>query len=125
MAYEIRWEKSCAHIIYSKTVSMDTIIKCEQEMFTNPKFNFLEYIIADFSNVEVFDTPENSIKQSAHHTYSTSYWNKKVNLSIIISPENQYLADLYVEQLNRIGFNWPIKIFNNISDARKWIESNK
>jgi len=91
---------------------------------SNPNFESLKYILVDFSGVvssDIHQDDDDMGMLAAQSTSASLYNATYVVLVVATSPEIIEMNNRYLELVKP---TIPVVIFDNIVDARKWIQEN-
>lgn len=120
MSYEITWEARGVYWKYFGNVSSVEVLKSNEDIYGDERFDTLRYQIADFSNVEAFDADERAIRKVAAMDRIAARSNSQILVALVTDTEHvvQVLKLYEVETANS---PWSVGIFRSLEDARRWI----
>lgn len=123
MAYEYTWEPEGLYRKFFGDVSGEDILKSNFELHEDPKFEKIQYIINDFTemvshSIEIVHT---KVYATVDDVISNSKGRLKIAL-VAIQADHVELAKSYSDQMEDKLFE--CKIFDTVEDARKWIGNN-
>lgn len=124
MAYEQIIEPNGIYTLYTGTVTAEEIIEADNKYMANQKFKNDKYLIADFTNADVIDITNATVSKVGYNSKIFSLWNTKLIAAIVVRKEHEQLAEKWENIVKNIGITWQIKIFNNVEEAREWIDSS-
>lgn len=113
------WKENNILIEIQGTLNLEILLKANAIMFSNPKFDYMNYQIIDLTKVENADITLREIKAFSLLHKSAVRWNNEVHVAIAIS--NLQLKkdfDVYINEMK--WTNWKCKLFDNMDDARQW-----
>lgn len=121
MPYSVEWEENGIHIVYSGSITAPEIR--ESQYWTgDERFDNLEYLWADFSQVESFDLTPQEVKEFAYTDMASARSNPDIRFAITAS--NKFIkemANLYSKYAE--SSPWQIGIFESIEDTKKWLNT--
>jgi len=124
MSYTNTWETDGLYRNFTGTIAGDEILKANFELHEDPGFQYIKYIINDFT--EVKDHAIEAFHTKAYALTDEIISNTKGNLKIaLVVTQEPYiaLANSYREQM--IGNRFECEIFRSVKDARIWVSDAK
>lgn len=122
MPYNISWEEKGMYIKIWDEFSAEENLQLNGEIYGNKNFDAIKYQIADFLEADTSMFTTNDIKVISRLEFHASVWNKSLKVAHITRDANfiKYVK-LYESQME--GSGWEFAIFDNLEDARKWVEA--
>ena len=124
MPSNIIWESKGVLIEFSGALYTSDMHENSIWVSSNPNFESLKYILVDFSGVvssDIHDDDDDMGMLAAQSTFASLYNATYVVLVVATSPEIIEMNNRYLELVKPTV---PVLIFDNIVDARKWIQEN-
>ena len=119
MNLNYNWVENNIFIQIQGTLNLEILLETNAIVFSNPKFDYMNYQIIDLTKVEDTDITPREIKAFSLLHKSAVRWNSSVHVAIVIS--NLQLKkdfEIYIQEMK--WTNWKCKLFENINDANHW-----
>lgn len=124
MPYEITWEAKGVYIKFRGIVSSYEDDEANNQLYRDPRFEDSDYFIWDMTDVIRFEMADDEIDFPAiTDKVATSYKPKLKGALIATDKAVQRIIELYIYKSVEMESSWELKLFNHISDARRWILS--
>jgi hypothetical protein len=95
------------------------MVQMQQEVHCHHNFDAVYYSIHDFSKCESFEPKDADVEFSAAIDGAASMTGKLLKIAIVAA--NAGVSDM-VSQYMDIGLSpYPVKLFDSLQDARKWV----
>ncbi len=120
MSYKTFWEDNGIRWIFSGQLTVDDLLKCNQDLYKDPRFSDIEYEICDFR--AVIDFPEES--KAVHVIANMDMEQSKRNPNMKVAIIGNRLAIFGLTRMYQIVTGdsvWETHYFENEDDARAWI----
>lgn len=119
MSFTHQWIDNNILIELKGTLSFKVLLEANSLLFSNPKFDHLNYQILSFLMVDkVVLTKQEMLAYSLLHR-GASRWNPCINVAIVATEPMVLKAfEDYLVQMNQSG--WECKFFNSIQKAQDW-----
>ena len=122
MSYQINWIENDVVIIFEEEVTFHEISKVDDIIYGDPRFGKMIYQLWDFTNVHKHNITIVEASVIGELDKSTSVWNDEVKVALVST--NVEFRELIPEYMKIIDdTNWSVKVFSNVSDARKWCKN--
>jgi hypothetical protein len=120
MAYKTFWEEKGIKWVFTGSLTNDDLLKCNKELYENPRFLNVEYELCDFTAVEDFPVESKVIRLIGRMDLEQSKRNPKIKVAII---SNEIVMRGLVSIYEAAAYNspWETQFFENEEDARTWI----
>ena len=105
---------------YSGILSIQDFSSCILAMGDDPNFIHVRYIIIDYSKVTGDNISLGNVEEISAQTIGGSYRNKNFIISIVAPSDRMKELSNYYKELTETVY---ISIFDNIIDARNWIDN--
>lgn len=122
MSHKLTWESEGVYWKYTGIVSGEEIIEATTGIYGDTRFDELRYKLVDFIDIESLDVTEQEVALLAFQHKSAATYKANIKNALVIRPELSELANKFVEFSN--DSSWPIKVFDNMAEANKWLERN-
>lgn len=122
MSFQLDWKGSNVIVTFQGIPDFEEILRANNLIVNDPRFDTMEFQVFDFSSVEKFSITERDAEILAVLDKTSAHWNRKINVALIgniINPEVIRLAEKYMDVMSNSG--WPVKLFANMGEARKWL----
>lgn len=125
MSYRTYWEKDGVHWIYTGSVNLEQIQQADDEVYTNPKFADVSYVIWDASAVTELDLSGFQVDIQVVRDISHTIDNDSILCAFVCHRPNLIgMAHQYIALASKLHSNWQFQVFDNLPQARKWILEN-
>ncbi|MDP6831096.1 MAG: hypothetical protein QF521_10775 [Alphaproteobacteria bacterium] len=122
MAYELVWEPRGKITRYTGIISDDDILRAIQTTTADPRFESLEYQIADFSDADTIVVSSETIRSTASLDREASLRNPKIRVAIVGHEQALLgLANMYRIYFELDGGTWQQEQFKTLEEARAWL----
>ena len=122
MAHEIIWEKEGVLIKLSGTVAYDDIIRINDSLYGDMRFDTLKYQISDYTNVTEILLTTFDATVIGHLDKSSARWNSQM-IDAVVSQDPAFtpIVNAYFKSLS--DTQWKCRLFENLDDCYNWIQS--
>lgn len=121
MHYTITWTETGVTWTYTGLLTGNEILKSNDEIYGDPRFDDLRYQIVDMTDATSFEVSEVEMKQMAHLDKAAARTNPNIRLAVVApSGAAREVADAYANNSN--GAVWESKIFESLDEAKTWLE---
>lgn len=121
MGFTVKWQKRGVIVVFDGILKADDIIKANNNLYGDKRFDTMEYQIFDYRFVDGHDIDESDIGVIGILDKSASKWNRNIKSCNITSDEfGIQMIEKYAEIMNETG--WETRIFTNLEDALEWCE---
>ena len=125
MAYILNWENRGLEIRLSGMVTPAQVRRYEADVYGDPYFDELTYIIWNGAGIDDMMVDEDLMKESAAYSVGSTRTKPVLNLAMVTcraaSPE---LMRTFVEINKALKSTWRISVFEDVADARQWAEQH-
>ncbi len=122
MPYEVTWEDRGVLWRFWDVVTGDELVQANLDIYSDPKFESMEYEIAIFSDSVVFKASTETVRRVAEMDMDASKKNPKVVVLVVASQlVIRGLVNLYRLQHEAMGGSWKIEYFDTEEEARTWL----
>lgn len=122
MAHTIEWTTDGIIRVFTGHLSPDEILKSNLDIFAQPNYANIKYIISDFTGVTSFTVDNEHTKILASTDDIISNTKGKCLIAIVAKQDEHIaLAKNYQKEMKNNLF--VSEIFNTIDDAQKWVAS--
>ena len=120
MAHLNKWEDKGLYRQFTNNVTGREVLNINLTIQGDPRFDDIKYVINDFTQITDFDFSDIDIKRLVvtDNAAAKSNPNLKIALILTLEPLLEW-ANLYCEYMKDSPYI--CEIFDNISDARKWV----
>lgn len=124
MPYVTTWEESGVLWTFRGQVTGDEILRANQEIYRDPRFQRLTYQIVDLTGVERFDVTEDDMAMIAVNDRIAS--RSKPGVRVAIAADDEIIKDLSAfYDAVMVGSPWRQRIFDSMSEAREWLAQSR
>ncbi len=124
MPYVTTWEESGVLWTFRGQVTGDEILRANQEIYRDPRFQRLTYQIDDLTGVERFDVTEDDMAMIAVNDRIAS--RSKPGVRVAIAADDEIIKDLSAfYDAVMVGSPWRQRIFDSMSEAREWLAQSR
>lgn len=121
MSVMVTWEAKGVWWKFFGALQTSEIYENTLKIASSPASDSLRYVLVDYSNVDVLHVDYNDMDMIAAQSIGAAVSNAQyVVIVVTASPELVEMTNYYKELVKPL----PVLIFENISDARKWIGEN-
>lgn len=123
MPYSSNWEHNGVYRRYSGMVSGVELIEASLDMYADSRFDEINYLIADFSQVDGFNISMEEVEKLAHFNTAAAKTNGNIKTALVINDESaKSLVSIYDIVTEANNSPWENKVFSSIDEARHWAE---
>ncbi|MFH1501699.1 MAG: hypothetical protein ABIG03_01500 [Candidatus Eisenbacteria bacterium] len=120
MAYETYWEEEGIRREFSGTVTDDDLLRCNRELYDDPRFVSIRYELVDFLAVDGLAAGADVVRRVARMDKEQSARNPDVRVAIVAkAPLVRGLSQLYA--LSAGETPWVTELFETEEGARAWL----
>ena len=128
MSYSNEWLDRGLYRTYSGTITPEEIREALNDMYSDERFDSLDFIISDYLHIDGVDIDEDTIlrkvTENSYLNYAASKSNADMKLAIVAQDETiRTLANFYDSVSAETQTTWKTKIFHSIEDAEDWASS--
>ena len=124
MPYATTWEESGVLWTFRGQVTGDEILRANQEIYRDPRFQHLTYQIVDLTAVERFDVTEDDMAMIALNDRLAS--RSRPSVRVAVAAADEIIKDLSAfYDAVMVGSPWRQRIFDSISEAREWLTQSR
>ena len=120
MPYRITWEERGIYIKWSGIITAEENIRLNGEIYGNKLFEKIDYQIGDLSEATPSVFSERDIQVITTLEKHASRWNKKLMVAHI-AHDPELINSIKAYELKLIDTGWKFGIFDNLEEARKWV----
>ena len=120
MSYENIWEKNGVYRKYKSGINGKELIQAAEDVLGHELFDSISYVINDLLTVTEHDVKASDIFTLSEMDRAAVQINPNVKIAIVTTTLTvQLLASLYDDLMSHSPY--PIKIFENLHEARSWV----
>jgi hypothetical protein len=121
MPYETHWEPHGIRWVFTGEVSDDDLVRCNRELYEDPRFLTIRYEIVDFQKITGIAARSETVTLVADMDREQSARNPEVKVAILgATPLITGLTRMYA--MSGGDEIWDVRIFETEEEARKWID---
>ena len=122
MSHKNIWEESGVLVELSGILTNQDIFDSNMEIYGNDNFDHCQYQLVDAREIDGVDIDGDSIELlSVMDKTAISY---KQYMRVALVGTNPQFIEFFSEYVNELdGSDWVAKIFDNLAEARAWVES--
>jgi hypothetical protein len=119
MPYTTAWERRGVVWRYWGTVSGEEILRSNQEIYGDARFDEMDYQIVDFTSVERFEVTEEDMVVMAANDRAAALTNPSV--LVAVAARDALIKDLSaLYEAETAESPWQHSVFESVEDARAW-----
>lgn len=123
MPYTLKWIGSNVFVTMLGEITFDEIIKCNELIYGDYRFDSMIYQLVDFTKITDFNMSEkfepSEFQQLIVLEKSATRWNNDVKVAIVST--NDFINSLMEEYANSLkDTGWKCGIFECVQSAKKW-----
>jgi hypothetical protein len=121
MSVELVWEQRSLTIRLTGTVHAADIREYESQIWTDWRFDQLQYAIWDGRGIDEWVVDEDVIENSVAYSRGSSYTNQSIRLAFVV-PNEEVLssAKQYMRESGAVRSPWRICVFEDMDEALAW-----
>jgi len=125
MAYKIIWESpSSIWVRFSGTVTFNETVNATNAVYADFRSDQIKSALWDFSAIDDFSVAEREVEEMAATDHAASLYMKPMRAAFILTdPRLKSLGEQYIAFMLEMGSPWQNRLFENLTDARKWVET--
>ncbi|MEJ2142238.1 MAG: hypothetical protein P8Y24_07760 [Gammaproteobacteria bacterium] len=121
MSYKNIWEQHGIYRLFSGKLAGKELLESIQQVEADARFDSVRYVINNFLDVTEIDISPKDIKIIAAIDIAAALSNPHIYIAqVATDPQIEKLNELYSSVAGKSPY--PTKVFNNLEDARKWLE---
>ena len=122
VAHLNKWEEKGLYREFSEHITGEEVLNLNLAIHGDPRFDNIKYVINDFTKVNDFDFSDMDINIIAVTDNVATKSNPRLKIALIVTLQPlMKWADSYCELMK--GSPYKTKIFDNLSDAKKWVSN--
>ena len=115
MGYELTWEKKGVYKRFTGVVKGRDYLRSQAEVFSDPRFDQLRYVINDLLAVEAFDYSIEDAEYAAAYNRGPSYTRPAVDVAYVTTDTGIVTLIDRVRDLS----SYPLHVFPTLGRARE------
>ncbi len=122
MPYEVIWEDRGVLLRFWDVITDEELVQCNLDVYSDPKFESMDYELVKFSDSVVFKPSGSSIRRVAEMDAEASL--RKPTVVVAIVGSQMVLrgqANQYRIQHEVMGVQWEMSYFKTEEEARQWL----
>lgn len=119
MPYSTTWERHGVIWTYWGVVSGEDILRSNQEIYGDERFDRMTFQIVDLTRVERFDVSHDDMLVMAANDRAAALTNPRVKVAVVTTSEVTRQLSLVYELENRSS-SWEQRTFATVAEARAW-----
>ena len=122
MPFELTWEDRGVLCRFSGIASDDDLRQANFNIYSNPKFEEIDYELIDFTDVTRLDFSSQVVRLTAGEDFRASKRNPSVRAAIVGEEKLLIgLANMYRITMDVQGATWEQGQFATVAEARAWL----
>lgn len=122
MPYKLIWESGNVVFEYSGVVSQDDVIQSNMDFYDDPRSNYINYQLVDFTQAEALDFSELDIRIVSKFDKSAVEWVSLKKVAMLPGANDvRHVADIYARETTDAP--WEFETFHDANAAREWLAS--
>lgn len=123
MPYTINWEKNGVVRTFHGVVDAEEVLEADRLFYSDPRSDEVRYQISDFTQGEPGVIDDKHITTIAAFDIGATYSIPRLKLAFVTQdPYVKALCQQYIEIVKKSNDRWDFMIFEDMKDARKWVE---
>jgi len=119
MSYRREWTGNNVIFSFTGKVNYDDINKADSEIYSDSRFDLMNYCVFDFSLIEGFDLSAVELEVISTLDRSIARWNRRLKLALIGSTKE--VRDMIIRYIHLMDQKvWDIKLFDHMDQALEW-----
>ena len=124
MAYEVTWSDKIFYARFFGNLTAEEITAANNSFFTDERSFRIKAQVFDFSEVENFVRESLDPKNFAAIDIGINTYIQEIKGALVVRDnELEDLCREYIAVSQKLGSSWSFGLFDNLEDAKKWIES--
>lgn len=120
MPYRNNWKNKGLDRVFSESTSGEEILGSNLSIQGDHRFENINYIINDFTNVVSFEISDLDVEILATIDNVSTLSKKRLQIAIVVTNEELIKwTHLYLQKMQ--GSSYECQIFSNYDDAYKWV----
>lgn len=120
MAHKSIWTSDGLIRKFSGKITPDEILKSNLDLYSDPKFEKIKYIINDFTSIKCHTIDASHTKVYASTDDIISNTKGKYKIAIVVNENtNTHLANSYKNEMKNSYFK--CEVFQSVEDAKEWV----
>ena len=115
MGYELTWERKGVYKHFTGVVKGQDYLRIQTEVFGDPRFDQLRYVINDLLDVEAFDFALEDAEYAAAYNRGPSYTRPRLDVAYITTDPN--IVTL-IDRMRELS-SYPLHVFPTLGRARE------
>lgn len=124
MPYRTVWLEKGLEKTASGIVTGCELIASRKELYGDPRFDNVEYILSDYSSAEAIEIAEQDVKIVAFMDGAAAMSNPNCRVAIVSPNNNKIPLANYYTQLSK-NSPWQTRVFQTVEQAREWINAGQ
>lgn len=120
MPYETHWENDGVRWVYTGVMSDDDVLRSNQELYEDSRFETIKYEIADLTHIARFAATAETVRKLTHMDAEQSARNANIKVAILAT-EALVLGIANMYALAATESPWETRVFSSEEEAREWL----
>lgn len=124
MPHSAVWKERGLYLSFFDAVSFDEILSANFKLFSDARFEDLDFFITDTTDITTLTFPSHKIDMpAAMDSVGSSYTNALKGAFVIQAPEIYRTMERYISVAEKLGTHWTLQIFTTCEEAQAWVNS--
>lgn len=124
MPADLIWDNQSLKIILSGVVTGDEIRSYESQIWVDPRFDELQYVIWDGRYIEGWNVSISDLRMSVGYSLGHSYSNRSIRLALVMTDLAIYESGKqFMQGLTSANISWDVKLFQDMDLALDWVKA--
>jgi len=124
MSHETVWEEKGVFWKLQGELTSSELFEFNQEVLKGSAIDRIKYFLVDCLDVVEYSDDSDDIDLTTTQSSALTRYNKRlVGAFVYETPLMDLLVKGYIASMGELGVLWQLETFDNLEDARNWIES--
>jgi hypothetical protein len=124
MPAKLIWGNQSLQIILSGIVTGTEIRAYESQIWVDPRFDELRYVIWDGRDIEGWNVSASDLGMSVGYSVGHSYSNRTIRMALVMTDMAIYESGKqFVQGLASAKISWDVKLFQDMDLALDWLKA--
>ena len=121
MPHQIIWEPGGVHRKFSGNLTASEVMLSLTTMSSDPRFDDVRYSIANYLDVDRYEADRDTLTSMSATHFGAYQSNPRIVTAAVMDKDE--VRDVFLRFQAAYGSPYPLRIFDNLPDARTWIVS--
>lgn len=122
MSHQLIWENEGVVSRFEGVFSPEIHVKAINALFSDPRIDFIKYIIGDYSGITENLLDETDVEYSLAMTMGAATYLTDLNIALVAKDKEIIeLCNNYIDFFSQVNTTWKVRLFADIDSARDWL----